>query len=136
GLPGIAFRNGTSPIVTTRGPGILHLLSFESNSRLPNVIGFTETTNTGVTRFIISHSYTFTASCTAIFSFSFYWEGADVAVWTVGDNLARQPLGNSWAEAVCIPWSGQAFSSTDVQAAAQSAVVRDNQVTCFIIPPL
>ncbi|KAJ7272897.1 hypothetical protein C8J57DRAFT_1128505 [Mycena rebaudengoi] len=124
-----AFRNGMSPIVTTRGPGKLHLLSYDSNGGLPNHQGFTQTMNDGVTRFIISHSYTFT-------NFAFYWEGNGEAVWTIGDSLMRQPVGTSWATATSIPWNGQPLQSANVQTSAQSAVVRDNAATCFIVPPL
>ncbi|KAJ6602286.1 hypothetical protein B0H10DRAFT_2080558 [Mycena sp. CBHHK59/15] len=110
-----AFRNGVCPIVTTRGPGKIHLLSFESNVRRD--------------RFMISHSYSFT-------QFAFYWDGAGEAVWTLGDWLARQPVGTGWATATSVPWNGQPVAAADVRAAAESAVQRDNQVTCFIIPEL
>ncbi|KAJ7118868.1 hypothetical protein C8R44DRAFT_673117 [Mycena epipterygia] len=124
-----AFRNGVSPVVTTRGPGKIHLLSYQSNGGIPNHVGTITTTNTGETRFIISHSYTFE-------QFAFYWDGAGEAVWTLGDTLMRQLVGTSWATASSVPWTGQPVASADVTSQVSSAVVRDNAVTCFIIPGL
>ncbi|KAJ6606268.1 hypothetical protein DFH09DRAFT_1119717 [Mycena vulgaris] len=124
-----AFQNGVAPIVTTRGPGKIHLISYGSNSGLPNHVGSITTTNARDTRFLISHSYTFTG-------FAFYWEGEGEAVWTLGDTLMRQPVGASWDTASAVPWAGQPLASTDVTAQVESAVLRDNAVTCFIIPGL
>ncbi|KAJ7118873.1 hypothetical protein C8R44DRAFT_673125 [Mycena epipterygia] len=124
-----AFRNGVGPVVTTRGPGKIHLLTYQSNAGIPNHVGTITTTNTGVTRFIISHSYTFEG-------FAFYWDGAGEAVWTLGDTLMRQLVGKSWATATSVPWVGQPVTSADMNSQVSSAVVRDNLVSCFFIPAL
>ncbi|KAJ7491149.1 hypothetical protein FB451DRAFT_1222219 [Mycena latifolia] len=124
-----AFQNGVAPIVTTRGPGKIHLISYRSNSGLRNHVGSITTTNAGETRFLISHSYTFTG-------FAFYWDGEGEAVWTLGDMLMRRPVGRSWATASAIPWAGEPLASFDVTSEMSSAVLRNNAVTCFIIPGL
>ncbi|KAJ7778668.1 hypothetical protein DFH07DRAFT_698065, partial [Mycena maculata] len=69
--------------VTTRGPGKIHLPSYQSNTGLPDHVGTTSTPNAGETRFLIStrtHSPD-SHSC----------EGLVEAVWTLGDSLMRQP---------------------------------------------
>jgi hypothetical protein len=125
----VAFQSGNGVMVTTRGPGKIHLISYASNASLPNHVGTITTANQGETRFIISHSYTFT-------QFAFYWDGAGEAVYSIGDQLLRQPVGNSWNKAVNIAWGGSAAATSDVSSQVASAVSRDNQVTCFIIPSL
>ncbi|KAJ7671016.1 hypothetical protein B0H17DRAFT_948497 [Mycena rosella] len=122
-----AFQNGVAPIVTTRGPGKIHLISYGSNAGLENHVGTITTTNAGQTRFLISHSYTFTG-------FAFYWDGEGEAAWTLGDMLVRQPVGRSWAEASVVQWDGQLLAFTDVTTQVSSAVLRNDAVTCFIIP--
>ncbi|KAJ7184432.1 hypothetical protein C8R46DRAFT_1064046 [Mycena filopes] len=127
-----AFNNGMGVLVTARGPGKVHLISYGSNAGLPNHVGTIATAPSAadaITRFMISHSYTFTG-------FALYWDGAGEAVVSVGDQLLRQPVGNSWAKAVNIPYGGQAAINSDISAQVASAVQRDNMVTCFIIPPL
>ncbi|KAJ6497142.1 hypothetical protein C8R47DRAFT_1113942 [Mycena vitilis] len=127
-----AFHNGSGVLVTARGPGKMHLISYASNANLPNHVG-TITTNvtdqSDETRFMISHSYTFT-------QFAFYWEGSGEAVYSIGDQLQRQPVGNSWGKSVAISWGGKAAATSDVSSQVSSAVKRDNEVTCFIIPRL
>jgi hypothetical protein len=124
------FLNGNGVIVSARGPGSIHLISFASNGNLPNHIGTITTTPSTpdkVTRFIISHSYTFT-------KFAFYWDGAGQAVCGKGQDLVRQPVGNSWNVATCVDWGSANFTTQNVTTFTTSAVTRDNQVTCFIIP--
>ncbi|KAJ7771474.1 hypothetical protein B0H16DRAFT_1881107 [Mycena metata] len=126
----VAFISGNGVLVTTRGPGKVHLLSYASNfNGLPNHVGATTTTNSGVTRFMISHSYTFT-------QFAFYWEGTGEAVFSIGNELLHQPVGSSWTQAVNIQYGGQPATNSDVSGQLPAAVQRDNEVTCFIIPDL
>ncbi|KAJ7621629.1 hypothetical protein DFH06DRAFT_1233134 [Mycena polygramma] len=127
-----AFMNGSGVLVTARGPGKIHLISYASNANLPNHVGTIVTTATAQsdeTRFLISHSYTFT-------QFAFYWEGSGEAVYSIGDQLLRQPVGNSWAKSVAISYGGKAAATSDVSSQVASAVKRDNEVTCFVIPRL
>ncbi|KAJ7042119.1 hypothetical protein C8F04DRAFT_1031082 [Mycena alexandri] len=82
----VAFNSGNGVLVTTRGQRKVHLVSYGSNGGLPNHVGTINTTNNEVTRFMISHSYTFTG-------FAFYWEGTGEAVFSIGNQLLRQPVG-------------------------------------------
>jgi len=123
----VIFFDGSGVIVSARGPGKVHLLSYGSNANLPGHIGTITTTSSGITRFIISHSYTFT-------KFAFYWEGQGEAVCGKGQDLVRQPVGRGWDAATNVNWGGTDFSTQNVQSFTTSAVPRDNQVTCFIIP--
>ncbi|KAJ6546888.1 hypothetical protein B0H19DRAFT_1162884 [Mycena capillaripes] len=124
-----AFIDGQGVLVTTRGQGKLHLISFASNASLPNHVGTITTTNQDETRFMISHSYTFT-------QFAFYWEGNGEVVYSIGNRLLRQAVGNSWSKAITIAYGGGAAATSDVSSQVSSAVKRDNEVTCFIIPSL
>ncbi|KAF8881498.1 mucin-binding lectin 1 [Infundibulicybe gibba] len=120
------FLNGEGVLVTARGPGKVHLLSYQSNGKITAHIGATTTNNTGITRFLISHSYTFER-------FAFYWEGEGEAVFGYGQSLVRTPLGKSWKEAAMISW-GQNLTTGDASANVAGAVNRDGAVTCFILP--
>ncbi|CAK5280988.1 unnamed protein product [Mycena citricolor] len=122
-----AFRQGGAVIVVTRGPGNLNLLSYSSNAKIQNHVGATNTNNSGVTRFLISHSYTFE-------QFAFHWDGQGEAAWSIGNGLVRQPVGKGWNAAVNIQWNGPTSGSLDVSGQVSSAVNRDGAVTCFIIP--
>ncbi|KAF8874925.1 mucin-binding lectin 1 [Infundibulicybe gibba] len=122
------FFNGEAVLITARGPGKVHLLSFQSNGGIPPVIGSIQTYNAGTTRFIISHSYTFE-------KFAFYWEGAGEATYGVGQSLVRTQLGNGWENAALVSWGGS-ITTGDVYGYMAGAVNRDGQVTCFIVPDL
>ena len=122
------FANGNGIIVTASGPGKLHLLTFASNGGIVNHVGVTETKKAGLTRFLISHSYTFT-------KFAFYWEGAGEAVYGTTESLVRTALiAKGWADAVTVDWGTSSFGKADVSAEAQKGVGRDGLVTAFIIP--
>jgi len=121
------FTNGLCLVVTVSGPGNVHLLSFQSNGGLQNVVGTVGTTSTGVTRFMLSHSYTFE-------EYAFYFDGTGEAVYGIGTDLARNPVGTSWTGASLATWGSPTITTADVSADVQSAVTRDNEITCFIIP--
>lgn len=121
------FANGQTIVIATRGTGSVHLLSYQSNGGIPNHVGTTTTTNDGVTRFIISHSYTFER-------FAFYWDGTGEAVYGIGAGLQRSPVGTSWDAASAVSWGQAAVTTANVTSFVSSAVVRDNKITCFIIP--
>ncbi|KAF9073337.1 hypothetical protein BDP27DRAFT_1360276 [Rhodocollybia butyracea] len=123
------FTNGQTLTVTTRGPGNLNLVSYQSNGGIPNVAGATPTTNAGVTRFVISHSYTFER-------FAFFWDGAGEAVYTIRTALANNPVGRSWAEASGVSWGATTVSTVNATSFVASAVARNNEATCFVIPPV
>ncbi|KAF8881502.1 mucin-binding lectin 1 [Infundibulicybe gibba] len=120
------FANGEGIIVTARGPGKVHLLSYQSNAKLAAVIGATTTNNTGTTQFLISHSYTFD-------KFAFYWEGEGEAVFGYGQDLVRSSLGKSWSNAAMVVY-GQNLTTGDASADVAGAVNCDGAVNCFILP--
>ena len=123
------FTNGQTLVVSAIGPGKLHLLSYESNAKIVNHIGYIPTSKTGETRFLISHSYTFT-------KFAFFWEGSGEAVYGVGTSLVRQPVGKSWASASLASWGSPTITTANVTSQVTSAVTRNNEITAFIIPDL
>ncbi|KAK7021905.1 hypothetical protein VNI00_017194 [Paramarasmius palmivorus] len=125
------FIHGVAPIVYARGPGKLHLLSYASNASLPNHVGTistpADTSDSAVTKFVISHSYTFTR-------FAFFFEGNGQVVYRIGSDLIRQPVGKSWAQASAVGYGGAAVTSANVEAEAAKAVLRNDEVTAFIVP--
>ncbi|KAF8998863.1 hypothetical protein BDQ17DRAFT_1308953 [Cyathus striatus] len=130
----MAFFNGYGVIVSARGPGNLHLVSYASINGLPNVFGSVSakpnvTGNDDVTRFMISHSYYYT-------KYAFYWDGPDEAVCGIGLDLIRSPVGTSWQQATMIDWGGANFTSGNVTSFVNDAasVQRDNDITAFVIP--
>ncbi|KIK00628.1 hypothetical protein K443DRAFT_7479 [Laccaria amethystina LaAM-08-1] len=123
------FVNGQTLVVSAVGPGKLHLLSYESNGGLPNHVGYLPTSKTGETRFLISHSYTFT-------KFAFFWEGSGEAVYGIGTSLVRQPVGTSWDSASLASWGSPTITTANVTSQLTSALTCDNQITAFIIPDL
>jgi len=124
------FRNGNGVIVNAKGPGKLHLLTYGGiSANLGNVVGSVGTTNSGITRFLISFSHNYTR-------FAFYWEGAGEAAYGTSESLARYPVAKNWDNAVVIHWGSPSFTSGNVNAEVNKAVGRDNQTTVFIIPEL
>ncbi|KAF9465967.1 hypothetical protein BDZ94DRAFT_1252703 [Collybia nuda] len=122
------FVRGHPLIVTTRGPGKLHLLT-HGNPNLPSCNGSTETKNAGTTRFLISFSHNYT-------KFAFHWDGAGEAVYGVGSDLTRVPVGRSWSQASLVNWGASTVTTGDVTSALQHALARNEETTCFIIPDL
>jgi len=121
------FTNGQSVVVTTRGVGNLNLLTYQSNAGAPNVVGGTPTTNTGVTRFLVSFSHTYER-------YTFFWDGAGEAVYAIGTGLQQQPVGRSWNQASAISWNATTVSTIDATGVLPTAVDRTNATTCFVIP--
>ena len=123
------FTNGQTLVVSAVGPGKLHLLSYQSNAKIVNHVGYIPTSKTGETRFVISHSYTFT-------KFAFFWEGSGEAVYGIGTSLVRSPVGKSWNSASLASWGSPTITTANVTSQVTSAVTRDNAITAFIIPDL
>jgi len=121
------FLNGRAPIVTTRGRGRLHVLWYQNNAGRPTIIGSTETTNDGVTRFLISHNHHFERH-------AFYWDGTGEAVCSVGEALLRQPVGRSWNAASLVAWGSATFSTVDASGFVGTAANVGNATCCYIIP--
>jgi len=127
-MPGAVFHYGEGILITTEGPGKLHLYSYGSNAKLPGHYGFTETTCQGVSHFVVSHSYTFT-------KYAIYWEGKGKAEYRIGQRPERKPVGRSWNEATWCKWGDTECYPLEVSPNYfQGAVKRDNEVTCFLLP--
>jgi hypothetical protein len=121
------FASGKCLVVTISGPGKFYLLSYQSNAKMTNVQGTIDITGTGVTRIMVSHSYTFER-------FAFYFDGAGEAVYGIGAGLARLPVGKSLKEASTVAWGQGTVGTGDVSSQATSAARVDNLITAFIIP--
>ena len=125
------FSHGTGLFVTAKGPGKLHLLTYASNHSLENVVGYVGTpagtSPRDTTCFIISHSYYYTR-------FAFYWEGTGEAVYGAGDSAIRYPMMKGWDKATILAWGSSSFTTGNVQAEVNTAVVRDQLITAFIVP--
>lgn len=125
----VIFRNGNGIIVNAKGPGKLHLLTYGGGSSLSNTVGSIGTTNSGITRFLISFSHNYTR-------YAFYWEGAKEAAYGTTETLARYPVAKNWDNAVVVHWGSPSFTSGNVHAEVNKALPRDNETTVFIIPEL
>lgn len=123
------FYHGNGVIVNTKGPGKLHLLSYGGKAGIQNVVGYVETAATGITRFLISHTYSH--NC-----FAFYWEGKGEAVYGAGNSLIREPLATTWRTATSVEKGAPFFTTHDVRAEADHANVKNGEITVFIIPNL
>ena len=121
------FVSGRCIVVTVRGPGKLYLLSWQSNAGAPSCVGATPTANSGITRYMLSFSHTYER-------FAFYWEGQGEAVYSIGTELLTHNVGRGWREASFIAWGASSIITQDVTGVVGTAVNRDNQTTCFIIP--
>ena len=122
------FHYAQGVLVTTEGPGKLHLYSYGANVNLPGVYGFVETARPGVSNFVISHSYFFT-------KYAFYWEGNGKAEFRIGQQPAKKPVGRNWNEASWLKWEDTEIWPLEVGPAYfQGAVNRDNLITCFLLP--
>ena len=121
------FFNGECLVVTTRGPGKLHLLSYKVNVANDAVVGYGTTSNEGVTRFLISFSHNYNA-------FAFMWDGQGEAVYGVGTGLQRLPIGRSWDQASALQWGAETVSTANVTSLVPGAIDRANVTTVFVIP--
>ncbi|KAF8583519.1 hypothetical protein K439DRAFT_1634353 [Ramaria rubella] len=118
------FTNGQGILVTTHGPGKLHLYSY--GGPLPGVFGTTSTTRSGISHFLISHSYNFT-------KYAFYWEGKGSAQYHYG--AQKGEVGRSWNNASWNLWGNTYVEPLEVSPNYfEGAVNRDNAVTCFLLP--
>jgi len=86
------FDNGNTILVTTEGPGKLHLFSWGSTWSQKRT-GFVETKRAGKSRFVIGFAYGYT-------NYAFYWEGEGKAEYRTSNDKTRHPVGNSWKQAV------------------------------------
>jgi len=122
----VIFEDGRCLVVTTRGKGSLHLFTYDSTLTSDNVVGSTPTTNTGVTRFLVSFSHTYKR-------YAFFWDGAGEAVYGFGTSLQRKPVGTSWNHASEALRGASTITTTNVSLIVVKASKR-NSTTCYIIP--
>ncbi|KAF8492126.1 hypothetical protein JB92DRAFT_3004278 [Gautieria morchelliformis] len=124
----MVFGNAEGILVTTHGPGRLHLYTYGASGGLAGVYGSVSTSRRGVSHFMISHSYNYT-------KYAFFWDGAGKAECRVGAKPKRYPVGNNWRESAWVKWGETEISTLDVSPEYfAGAVGRENQVTCFLIP--
>ncbi|KAH6907688.1 mucin-binding lectin 1 [Coprinopsis sp. MPI-PUGE-AT-0042] len=90
------------------------LLTWENNHNCPRVVGAVPTTNTGLTRYMLSFSHNF-------LHFAFKWDGEGEAVYQIGSGLERKPVASS-------------VVTEDVSAHVSGALNRDGRTTAWIIP--
>jgi hypothetical protein len=118
---------GKGIVITTRGPGKVHLLSYANNSGTSPHKAITTTSRKGTTRFVISHTFNFT-------KFAFYWDGASQASCTTGEDTGTVPVGTGWNAATCVTWNSYSFTTENVSSDVSRALDRNNLITCFILP--
>ena len=121
------FIEGECLVVTTRGPGKLHLLTYKVNIANDAVVGYGTTSNEGVTRFLVSFSHNYNA-------YAFMWDGQGEAVYGVGTGLERRPIGRNWTQASAIQWGATTVSTANVTSIVPTAIDRANVTTVFVIP--
>jgi hypothetical protein len=112
------FRPGAELHVFTRGPGMLHLLSFQSNSGLtPNISTARPTEGDNV--YLIAAGFTYER-------FALIWTGEGEAVYQVGNRLERSPVGTSWNAASTYVWgAGSRLMKGDVMVIADPLMKAD-----------
>lgn len=131
------FHNGNGVVVNAKGPGKLHVLHYAPvpSVGIAPVVGYIETTDSGITRFMISFSHYYTR-------IAFYWEGTGEASYGTSKSLVRAPMATSWDKAIVVEWLGSGFSNNfttanvKAEAEAKTTVVRNGIITAFIIPEL
>ncbi|KAK6980670.1 hypothetical protein R3P38DRAFT_3465896 [Favolaschia claudopus] len=129
----MTYTHGLAPIVTVRGPGNLHHLSYDSNGGIVNCVGIMPAPvaandhNNTITNFLLGFAYSYTG-------YAFYWDGAGPAFWRVAGSQFVEPVGTSWSAATGVPWGSQINLGVNVQSQAAAAVNRDNEVIVYIIP--
>jgi hypothetical protein len=121
------FATGMELSVITDGPGFLSLLSWQSNGGIQAHVGTIPTSNSGLTRFLVGFSHTFER-------FAIIWEGNGQAVYQIGKNLERLPVGRDWSCASTVHWGAKHLVVENVTGHIPRAVRRDRATTLFIIP--
>ncbi|KAK6980693.1 hypothetical protein R3P38DRAFT_3117674 [Favolaschia claudopus] len=128
----MTYINGIAPIVTVRGPGNLHHLSYNSNGGIVNCVGImpapvAANENNTVTNFLLGFAYSFTG-------YAFYWDGAGPAFWRIAGSPFTEPVGTSWSAATGVPWGSQIDLGINVESEVATAANEDNEVIVYIIP--
>ncbi|KAH6907685.1 mucin-binding lectin 1 [Coprinopsis sp. MPI-PUGE-AT-0042] len=122
------FASDKQLTVVTRGPGALSLLTWGNIYRdTTSSVGAVRTTNTGLTRWVVSFSHTF-------LHFAIKWDGEGEAVYQIGNGLERKPVGRDWNNATTVNWENRIVVTENVSAQAAGATLRDELTTVWIIP--
>ncbi|KAJ7661333.1 hypothetical protein DFH06DRAFT_1399162 [Mycena polygramma] len=118
------YWNGLAPIETyTTSP------TLPTSPGQPNTVGkllAPANTTEDKSHFVVGSSYGYTG-------YAFYWDGAGPAFWHVGGSTLAEPVGTSWTDATSVPWGTEVISGANVQAQAQTAVNRDDQIIAYIV---
>jgi hypothetical protein len=124
------FIDGQALVVTTRGPGSLHLLTYSKDptSSFGKFVRPTSTSNAGTTRFLVSFTHNYDG-------YAFHWDGAGEAVYGIGANLERKPVGRSWKNASAISWTATTVTTIDATSIVAGAPA-NSAATVFVIPDL
>ena len=123
------LANGRGIMVTTHGPGKLHLYTYISTK--PGVgghYGFLETHSPGISRFVIGKSYDYT-------HFAFFWDGKGNAQYSVGDLPQKHVVGHNWATSSF--WNTTYWYIVPVEVTANyfaGAVNNKQHITIYRIP--
>jgi hypothetical protein len=127
-MPQQIFRSDAQVSLITRGPGAISLLTWGSNTpTTPSIVGAIKTSETGLTRWIVSFSHNFN-------DYAFKWDGPGEAVYQIGNGLERKPVGRSWSAATTLHWGATSLVSEDVSTRVTSAVTSDGITTLWIVP--
>ncbi|KAH6906774.1 mucin-binding lectin 1 [Coprinopsis sp. MPI-PUGE-AT-0042] len=121
------FATSMELCVITDGPGFLSLLSWQSRQSIRAHVGTIPTSNSGLTKFMVGFSHTFER-------FAIVWDGEGQAVYQIGKNLERFPVGRDWSCASTVHWGARELVSENVKEHLPAAVRRDRATTLFIIP--
>lgn len=126
------FKDGRGILVTTHGPGKLHLYTYFPDASAKNIAtgyqGALETHNHGVTRFMIGKSYTFT-------HFGFYWEGHGQAEYSVGPLPEKHKVGRSWSDSSFFNTTYLGVLPVEITPPYFAGSVNLNgNITCYRIP--
>ncbi|KAF8521660.1 hypothetical protein JB92DRAFT_2889967 [Gautieria morchelliformis] len=127
------FLNGDAILVTTHGPGNLHLYTYgpASMKEYGSYYGSVHTSRSGVSNFIITYSYHYS-------KYAFYWDGKGKAECHVrwNSNPKTSPVaGKGWGQSSWVKLGDTEVSVLDV---SPNYFVRSsnvgNKVTCYLLP--
>ncbi|KAF8521657.1 hypothetical protein JB92DRAFT_2889918 [Gautieria morchelliformis] len=128
------FFNGDALLVTTHGPGNLHLYTYgdvPERKKVGAYYGSVHTPRSGVSNFIITYSYHH-------IKYAFYWDGEGKAECHVrwNSNPKTYPVaGKGWSQSSWVKMGDTEVSVLDVSPSYFSGASNaGNKVTCYLLP--